>query len=323
MRSRIVRALVTVFVAAMFANLFVTDSVSVAKAAPMVSAGRCDQLIPRGPWAVVQGAGPQEIELGFAGYGHWDLYAAPGLRTVSYITEPGGRFGVYHGYGSAWEQVANCDWSTYPWLTDAQNYQVNRGRTRSAGLVINVNQRPEGNLMVVHLNPFGLSESEVCQVLREQGAAWSFDNGGAPVWVLSEIGMDAGHCSGAPVVSVPVQPVIQQAPPPAANCEPATHLSRDPVVGQAFRFNDAGGWTIVNGWTNEPQQDQAEVTFLLAPGENPTLLMGGSYYIRNAGCHDNAEHEISTSPLTMAGKRVNIQYLCGRGLVVDKQRWCN
>lgn len=300
-----------------------TGTVSVVEAAPAASQG-CHILQDEGPWPVQpKDVAQNEIDLAWDGYAHGDFYPWPDKRTISYIFEPVGRIAVYHGFGKAWHALKGCAWETYDWLGDAANYQKGRRAVNTSGLVANVNQRAEGNFIVVHLNVFGLSEAEVCAIIADHNPSWKFDDGRPPVWQLQEIGMDASRCGSAPApvvvttIAPPTQPVVQvlPLPPSGGNCEPATKLIRDPKVGEAFRFNDSGGYVIINGWTNEPGQSQAEFTILLAPGENPALLVGGSYYIRPAHCLVEAEGEISTSPITRAGNRVNLDHLRGRGLV--------
>lgn len=84
-----------------------------------------------------------------------------------------------------------------------------------------------------------------------------------------------------PVATLPPMqtgPSQQPAAPanPGGSC--GTRIDdRQPVVNQYWQVPGTG-WRIFNAWTNQPGFDQQERKLLLAPGENPDVLLGGSLW---------------------------------------------
>lgn len=100
-----------------------------------------------------------------------------------------------------------------------------------------------------------------------------------------------------PAVPAPAAPATPAAPAPLAasapcNSQRETHV---PAVGQGWTPN--GSWRIVNFWTNEPGKPQGERKLLLAPGQNPTLMGGGSSWSWPSGCEGTVKGEYASNGL--------------------------
>jgi hypothetical protein len=111
--------------------------------------------------------------------------------------------------------------------------------------------------------------------------------------LLGQFGRRILHGMDNPPVSAPVSP--PPSPPTAATCTATTRVDRHPVVGVPW-IVPGDGWRILNFWTNEPRKSQHERKLLLAPGENPGLLGGGSLWSRPSSCEAEARADYAQNP---------------------------
>lgn len=116
--------------------------VSVAQSRPVEdgdngSGNECQPGDKVGTWS--EGNNPYRIEFGGHGKQHGDLYPSVGVKTISYIFEPGiddpsGVPDIFWGFGSVWEwNPPGCE---YDLVKDATNYARARLDSGHSGLVV-------------------------------------------------------------------------------------------------------------------------------------------------------------------------------------------
>lgn len=233
--------------------------------------------------------GPQRIEVGGHGRQHVDYYPTRGVLAVSYlvpaIPNPEGMPAIWVGYGSIWEAPKSPECDMFDWITDATIYATARLDSGHSGLVVDL----RGSEAEVVANVMELSEGEIQDLLAKHRASQVEDT------------------RLTPVSEDPTTPV---AAPAACDGVRADH---NPVVSEAWHPNQAGGFTIVNFWSNMPGVDQAERKLFLEPGENPGLYGGGSSWVWPASCESEALDAFASNSLPL----VTLGELDALGLVVD------
>ena len=187
------------------------------------------------------------------------------------IANPDGVPDIAWGFGSIWEgDTPEC--ANFDWATDATNYARARLDSGHSGLVIDLRSNPPK----VVANLRNLSQSDIMSLLAIHSAAMRKGERGFKIPIPQMA-----------VAAAAQQPVSEPAAS-SLNCDTATAKETHvPVVGQGWV--PAGEWRVVNFWTNEHGQDQAEHKILLAPGDNTTLMGGGTSWSWPAACAEAAK----------------------------------
>lgn len=110
----------------------------------------------------------------------------------------------------------------------------------------------------------------------------------------------------APAKPAPAAPAPAPVAPAAAPAIPAPQTAsvscnskteqHAAAAGQGW--TPSGSWRVVNFWTNEAGKAQGERKLLLAPGQNPTLMGGGSSWSWPSACEGTVKGEYASNGLT-------------------------
>lgn len=125
----------------------------------------------------------------------------------------------------------------------------------------------------------------------------SLSDGTFPKTLVSCPAAKPAPAAPAAPAPAPVAPAAAPAAPVAAavscNSQRETHAA---TAGQGWTPN--GSWRIVNFWTNEHGHLQGERKLLLAPGQNPTLMGGGTSWSWGSTCKSTVDSEFAGNGLT-------------------------
>ena len=203
----------------------------------------------------------QRIEVGGHHVQHVDFYPRKGVKSVSYIVNaitPLQAPAIWLGFGSIFEATDAPSCGTFDWVADATVYAGARLDSGHSGLVVDL----RSGTPVVVTNVAGLSTDQINALLKQH----------------TDLRSDK----------------TAAALPTTGSCK-ATTTAHSPVVGSAWTIT---GPSIVNFWTNEPNQNQAEQKLLVPAGTTAKLLGGGTSYSFPTGCSMDVEFAANTLPAT-------------------------
>ncbi len=260
----------------------------------------------------IEGAGLQRIEVGGNGTQHVDYYV-PGVQSVSYIVGPQEVPFIWWGHGSIWEgNGAECE--SFDYVADAQAYAQGRLDSGHSGVVVDLRDGQvynEGNLTDDEVNTLLEVHKSAISGNMDNNGDGQGDGNGQPTECTST-GEAYGGLEGCmPDTGTPASDTdaVRNDGDNATSVEPvqATH---PPVVGESWTVGGDGA-TIVNFWTNEPGQDQAERKLFLEEGQTVNLMGGGTSWSYPVGSEDQARDEFEANGLP----EVTLDELESEGLV--------
>lgn len=209
-----------------------------------------------------EGTGPHRLEvtMGDDDKGHLDYYSTPGVKSISVGVEPG-ESGVFSGYGSLWLfPLRDCE--EYDLIADMEAYAQARKSHGHSGLVWK------------SLSSWIAGEEPVVNLWKADPSQYR------PVLWGEEVAAEATE-----------SPAMQEA------CSEAIREDHQPGVGETWSPCTGDTFRIINFWTNQPGADQTERKLFLEPGQDPSLLGGGSAWCWDPNCGEVAREEFEKNPL--------------------------